>query len=236
MNILNDKRLLLCASLIKGRVAADIGTDHGLLPAYLIKTGVCDRCIAADINPLPLSQARKTVEEYGLEEKITLVLSDGLKEVCLDGVSDIVIAGMGGELISKIIDECDALKANDNVVSLILQPMTRPWALREYLYNNHFEIAEEKCVREGRFIYSVIRAEYTGITPEYDLDDRYRYFGRIDLSSDMGLEYAQRRTAKILAAAEGMLKSEEHRAQGEREMRTAEYLRGILMRYRKADG
>ena len=215
MNILTDKRLLLCAGLIKGRVAADIGTDHGYLPAYLVSKGICERCIAADINEKPLEQARKTASEHGLEDKIDIVLSDGLKNVSLFSVSDIVIAGMGGELIASIIDECDALR-QENAYHLILQPMTRPEALREYLYKNGFEIETEKCVREGKFNYSVMSVSFIGKQPDYDNDDRYRYFGRIVLSDSASAEYAKDRVKKLTAAADGMLKSEADREQGRR--------------------
>lgn len=228
MNILNDKRLLLCASFVGGRAAADIGTDHGFLPAHLIVNDICDRCIAADINPLPLEQARNTVKEYALEDKVTLVLSDGLHEVDLSGVSDIVIAGMGGELISKIISECDLLFSVDNAYSLILQPMTRPWALREYLYSAGFEIEEEKCVREGRFIYSVIKAHFIGKAPSYPDDERYRYFGRIDLDDETGSAYAADRVGKLRSAAEGMIESPDSREQGEKQMQIVNKLTEIL--------
>lgn len=228
MNILNDKRLLLCAGLIRGRVAADIGTDHGYLPAYLITEGICERCIAADINEKPLAQARKTAAEHGLEGKIETVLSDGLKGVRLEGVSDIVIAGMGGELIARIIDDCEALKMPENGFHLILQPMTRPEALREYLYDNGFEVMEERCAHEGKFCYSVMSVRFIGKKPEYENDERYRYFGRIALSDSTSADYARDRVKKLTAAANGMLKSESEKEQGERLLQTAMRLTEII--------
>ena len=226
MSILNDKRLLLCAAFVKGRVAADIGTDHGYLPAYLITEGICERCIAADINEKPLASAAKTAQEHGLEEKIEIILSDGLKNVSLDGVSDIIIAGMGGELIAQIIDECPRIK--EGSFHLILQPMTRPEALREYLYDNGFTVEAEKCVHEGRFEYSVMSVVYTGSRPEYDNDKRYRHFGRIDLSAPACRAYAEDRLGKLRIAAEGMLKGTDSHDEGERLMETVRTLEEIL--------
>ena len=219
MSILNDKRLLLCASFVSGRVAADIGTDHGYLPAYLITEGICERCVAADINEKPLASAKKTAAEHGLEDKIEIILSDGLKNVSLDGVSDIIIAGMGGELIAQIIDDCPRIK--EGGYHLILQPMTRPEALREYLYDNGFTVDAEKCVHEGRFEYSVMSVSYTGGKPEYDNDERYRHFGRIDLTDTACRAYAEDRLKKLRTAAEGMLKGTDSRDEGERLMKTA---------------
>ena len=226
MNILNDKRLLLCASMVRGRAAADIGTDHGYLPAYLITEGLCDRCIAADINDKPLASARNTAKTHGLEDKIDIILSDGLKKVPLEGITDIIIAGMGGELIAKIIGDCPRLR--EGGYHLILQAMTRPEALREYLYYTGFEVDEERCVHEGRFEYSVMSAHYIGAQPDYENDERYRFFGRVDLRDPASLAYAEDRLKKLTTAASGMLKSEESKAQGEEIMETVRKLTEII--------
>ena len=226
MNILNDKRLLLCAQLVKGKKAADIGTDHGYLPAFLVSEGICESAVAADINKMPLESAKKTVISLGLSDKISLVLSDGLKDVDLSDVTDIIIAGMGGELIARIIDDCKALKSGS--YHLILQPMTRPSELREYLYSNGFEVREERCTHEGRFDYSVMSVYYIGGKPEYENDSRYKIFGRIDLADKNSRAYAEDRLKKLTAAANGMLKGEESRAMGESLMKTADELADLL--------
>lgn len=226
MNILNDKRLLLCAEFVKGPFAADIGTDHGYLPAYLVTEGKCERCIAADINEKPLASARQTVTQLGLEGRITLALSDGLKSIDLSGVTDIIIAGMGGELIASIIDDCKALKSGS--FHLILQPMTRPEALREYLYINGFEVERELCTREGRFEYSVMSVTFKGAPLPYENDSRYRYFGRVKLNDKSSLAYARDRLDKLTAAANGMLKGSGSHAQGEALMKTVQELSRII--------
>ena len=151
-----DNRLKMCADMISGKgIVCDVGTDHALLAAHLITTGKCEKVIASDINEGPLESARKTVEKYGISEKVELVLSDGLKNVNGEGVSDIVIAGMGGETIVKILDEC---QFDLNEIRLILQPMTKAEILRKWLADYGYKIVSENGVSEGEKLYTVITA------------------------------------------------------------------------------
>lgn len=120
---MTDNRLLTCAKLVKGNKAVDVGTDHGYLAVYLISEGICDTVIACDVNEKPLNAARKTVKKSGYEEKIEVVLSDGLDNVKSDGVTDIIMAGMGGELIVKLLEKCPWIKDKGNSINLVLQPM-----------------------------------------------------------------------------------------------------------------
>ncbi len=151
-----DNRLKMCADMISGKgIVCDVGTDHALLAAYLITNGKCEKVIASDINEGPLESAGKTVEKYGISGKIDLVLSDGLKNVNGEGVSDIVIAGMGGETIVKILSEC---QFDLNGIRLILQPMTKAEILRKWLFMYGFSVISEKGVAEGEKLYTVITA------------------------------------------------------------------------------
>lgn len=151
-----DNRLKMCADMISGKgIVCDVGTDHALLAAYLITTGKCEKVIASDINEGPLESARKTVEKYGISEKVELVLSDGLKNVNGEGVSDIVIAGMGGETIVKILSE---RQFDLNGIRLILQPMTKAEILRKWLADYGYKIVSENGVSEGEKLYTVITA------------------------------------------------------------------------------
>ncbi|MBQ6212687.1 MAG: SAM-dependent methyltransferase, partial [Ruminococcus sp.] len=155
-----DNRLKKCAELVRGEgVVCDVGTDHAYLAAELITSGKCSRVIASDVREGPLESARKTVEKYGISDKVELVLSDGLQNIDTDGVSDIVIAGMGGETIAKIIGESDRDFEN---VRLILQPMTKAELLRKKLYEYQFEIVGEYVVEDGDKLYVVIVAEESG--------------------------------------------------------------------------
>ena len=84
-----DNRMNACAEFVTGRgISVDVGTDHAHLAAELIISGKCDKVIACDINEGPLESARKTLEKYGIEDKVELILSDGLENIRMVGVTD----------------------------------------------------------------------------------------------------------------------------------------------------
>lgn len=198
--ILKDKRLLLCAELVTGDFVCDIGTDHGYLPTYLVITGKCRRAVAADINEMPLEAAKSIFARENISDKADFFLSDGLKNVPLEGVTDIVIAGMGGELISHILSADERVKSFGG--AFILQPMTRAADLRKYLAENGFETDTEKGVREGRFIYSVIRCRYTGNCRR--LDPIEEIIGSLDPNIPDDREYILLQSDRLSRSAEGM--------------------------------
>lgn len=195
-----DKRLRVCAEMVEGEYVCDIGTDHGYLPAYLLSCGKCTRAAAADIREKPLAAAKATFEREGLSDRASLFLSDGLKNVPLDGVTDIVIAGMGGELISKILDCCEDV--NTCGANFVFQPMTRAAVLRKYLADNGFEVNREKGVCDGGFAYSVMKCRYTGKT--YALSPVREQIGLLDPSLPDDREYILRQLERMEKAAEGM--------------------------------
>lgn len=162
MSTLNlSNRLMLCGSFVRsGKRVADIGTDHGYLPVWLVLNGKAPSAVAADINKGPLNHCIQTIEKYGVGGSVTTRLSDGLAAVGENEADDIVIAGMGGELIVSIIDSCCWSKSKDK--HFILQPMTKPEVLRQYLYTNGFTIDTERAVLcEGK-VYSVLSVVFTG--------------------------------------------------------------------------
>lgn len=157
-----DPRLALIASMVEqGSVCADIGTDHGYLPVYLVKSGRCPKAFACDINAKPLQKAHALIASNGVSSRIETLLTDGLKGLEDKQPDTIILAGMGGELIASILEEAPFIRSEK--IRLLLQPMTRPEHLREYLSTHGFDIVEEHGVVSGRFIYSVIHARYTGI-------------------------------------------------------------------------
>lgn len=144
---------------VKGNgIVCDVGTDHAYLAAELVKSGKCKKVIASDINEGPLESARKTVEKYGVSDKVELILSDGLEKIPLDDVSDVIIAGMGGETIADIIGRADTDDIQN--IRFILQPMTKPEILRKKIYDYGFKIISEKIVRDSDKTYIVMCAEY----------------------------------------------------------------------------
>ena len=165
MNIklpLIDDRLYLAASLVReGGTVADVGTDHAYIPIFLINSGKCSKAIASDINSGPLERAKAHAEKYGIGDEITFCLADGLRGLPLEekGVTDIVICGMGGELIADIINGSDYTRKPG--VHLILQPMTKPEKLREYLSREGFREIGGGAVKADK-VYQCIMCEYTG--------------------------------------------------------------------------
>ncbi|MGI6142782.1 MAG: tRNA (adenine(22)-N(1))-methyltransferase [bacterium] len=142
----------------EGSIAADIGSDHALLSVYLVKKGICPRVIAGEINEKPYLLASSQVQKSGLADYIQVRWGDGLK-VLAPGEADVVIlAGMGGRTIRKIL--CDCPGVTESVCRFILQPMTEAGELRLWLSRHYFRISAEALVEEkGRF-YEVIVAEH----------------------------------------------------------------------------
>ncbi len=174
-------RLLAVASLVKGGgIIADIGTDHGYLPIYLCEQGKVTGAIAADIGKMPLENARKSVEEYSMQDKIQLRLSDGLKELKKDEVAEIIFAGMGGTLIAEKMTETPWTK-NKNL-HFIFQPQSRAEDLRRFLFLNGFEILNEISTHEGRRVYIAFDAVYTGIIKPFNEADCF--IGKLPLNDD----------------------------------------------------
>ena len=103
MDISLTERLKTISSMIRGRVCADIGTDHALLPCYLILSGKAKKCYACDIAVGPLERAKMNIEKYGLEDKIETVLYNGISPEIARLCDSIVIAGMGGNMIADIL-------------------------------------------------------------------------------------------------------------------------------------
>lgn len=196
-----DRRLSCIADLVSGKgIAVDVGTDHAYLAAELINSGKCSRVIASDVREGPLESARKTVEKNHIEDKVKLILSDGLYNVPLDGVSDIVIAGMGGETIADIVEKCnwDVL---DNI-RWILQPMSKPEFLRKKLYEHMLHITEEYAVEDGDKLYVVMVAEY---------DSDYRYltefdalYGFFDDDDELGRKFRDREAERLSKIARNL--------------------------------
>ncbi|MBE6713730.1 MAG: SAM-dependent methyltransferase [Ruminococcaceae bacterium] len=158
-----DSRLSLAASFVRqGAVCADIGTDHAYIPIYLLMTGRSDFAIAADINEGPLERAKENAARYGIEANIEFCLADGLSGLPLHErqVSDIVICGMGGELIASILSASEYVK--NSGIRLILQPMSATAKLRAYLSENGFAEINGGFARAQDKLYQCIVCHYDG--------------------------------------------------------------------------
>ena len=144
-HVLPDERLRTVAELVRqGAVFADIGTDHAYLPVFLCETERITRAVAADIGEGPLAVAEEHIKAHGLSHRIRTHLADGLAGLENEGLTDVAICGMGGELIARILSEAAWVKRSG--IQLCLQPMTHAEALRSYLLENGFAITEEEIV------------------------------------------------------------------------------------------
>lgn len=148
-----SKRLKECARFVNPYTfVADVGTDHALLPIYLIKEGIAKHVIASDVRQGPLSFAKRNVEAEGLDN-ISIVLSDGIKHIT-DDVEVVIISGMGGKLISDILQ--DDLK---NVQRLVLQPNMASDILRNSLQEMSFQIIDEVIIKDNDIHYEILVAD-----------------------------------------------------------------------------
>lgn len=186
--------------LIAGKVPAcdivcDIGTDHGYIPIYLVKSGRCKRAIASDIGRGPLLAARGNIREFCLEEAIETRLGPGLGPIKESESDVIIIAGMGGVLVSEILT--GGVEKARKARTLILQPMSAIEVTREWLYGNGFEIYDEEMISEGEKIYNVIAARWTGETRT--ADDIYYYIGEklIEKKDPLLEKYIRRKLRQI---------------------------------------
>ncbi len=147
-------------------VCADVGCDHGYLSIYMIKCGICNRVYATDIAQKPINKARENIALAKIpEDKISLHLCDGLSVLRDEPINRVVICGMGGEVISGIIERAKEFHREN--VKFILQPMSRELELRAWLCSNGFTIEDEKLVRDSGRVYAIIRSCYTGKNEEY---------------------------------------------------------------------
>ena len=187
-------RLSTIASLVpNGARVCDIGTDHGYLSIYLKQSGKIQNIIAADINPLPLENARKNIKQSNVTG-IDLRLSDGLSAIQSGETDTVIIAGIGGEVISGIIERGVHI-CKDSNATLILQPTTSPEYLRRFLTNNGFKIIREIPIEENGKLYSVMLVNYQGDKSEKS--EIYYYIGEVPTDNQVGIRYLKKRQKRF---------------------------------------
>lgn len=150
-------RLAAVANLAKNAIClADIGTDHGYIPIYLAQQGKLKSALAMDVNKGPLLRAQENIRKYGLEDIIQTRLSDGAKKLLPGEADTVVIAGMGGALTIRILEE--SREVLQSVKTFVLQPQSEIYLVRRYLHENNFCICAEDMVREDGKYYPMMLA------------------------------------------------------------------------------
>ena len=177
-SVLSARLLSALPYLKKGGAVIDVGTDHAYLPIYLVGQHISSRALACDINRGPIESAERNIAAAHLTKKIDTLCTDGLHGAENFDADDILIFGMGGELIIRILSEAPWIK-NANI-GLVLQPMTRAHLLRRWLLENGFEIVGETITLEDRY-YQTIAARYCGKVEEYTEEELL--LGRLNIQN-----------------------------------------------------
>jgi len=204
MNLNLQPRLAKLASLIPQNARlADIGTDHGYLPVYLLQQGRIVSAIASDVGAEPLEHARRTAEEYGVKG-IDFRLCDGLAGIAPDSFDTLVIAGMGGETIISILEAAPWLK--EKSYRIFLQPMTKTELLRTRLAANGYRFTGECLVRDKDYLYPV----FTVTAGEMPPLTKTQEYGGVLLDGDpLYAEYLDLRMGKLRRAIEGLRRAKD---------------------------
>ena len=156
-----SERLQHAAAMVTpGNRLADVGTDHGYVPIYLIQKGIIPNAIAMDINAGPLERAKEHIEQYGLGGYIQTRQSDGVAALQPQEADSILIAGMGGGLVIHILT--DGKNVCTQAKELILQPQSELQNVRVYLREHGFAIVEERMVLEDGKYYPMMKVTYKG--------------------------------------------------------------------------
>ena len=165
-------RLEAIAELIpKCGILSDIGTDHAYIPIFAVENKLCERALAADLRKGPLEMAEANIRKHSLESRIELRLGNGLEPVRPEECDVIVIAGMGGLLIRDILSA--APEKSNRAALLLLQPNNAVDALRKWLYENGYDILEEKLISDAGKLYCLIKSNWTGVPVSKDEFDIY---------------------------------------------------------------
>ena len=153
-----SNRLIAIANFVhKNSIVADIGTDHGYIPVYLVENNIAKKVIGTDISKGSLDKIIDYIKTLNLEHIIDARLGDGLEVIKPYEVDTVIIAGMGGLLIRDILEKNK--EVTDSIANFILQPMVAAKELRQYLVDNNFEIIEEELVKEDGKYYEIIFAK-----------------------------------------------------------------------------
>ena len=215
---LSNRLMTVASGVTKGNRLADIGTDHGYIPIYLVQEGICPSAIAMDVNQGPLDRADAHIEEYGLSDRIGTRLSNGLEKLDPSEADSIVIAGMGGALMTDILTRgIHVVKAGKE---FILQPQSEIFKVRHFLHDNGYAIVNEQIVKEEGKYYFIIKA----VPGQQSYDEEFLYeYGECLLKekTPLMMEYLEREMNKYQKIMESLMDNSSEASQVRRqEMRS----------------
>lgn len=227
-----SKRLYAVAGLVtEGASVADIGTDHGYVPIYLVESGIASKVIALDVNQGPLNRARMHIVGHGLGNRIETRLSDGLAMIRPGEVDTVIASGMGGPLTIRILQE--GKEVADQLNALILQPQSEICRVRRFLTENGYRIEQEDMVLEDGKYYPVMRVVH-GTKEPYE-EWEYLYGKRLlEARHPVLLEFLKRELhikESILEQLAGRSGSESARERAEEICREREWIQKALAQY-----
>lgn len=169
---LSQRLKAVADSVTMGNRVADVGCDHAYISIYLIEKNIAPQVIAMDVNKGPLERARANITRQGHDNRIHTRLSDGLHEMEPGEADTILIAGMGGALMVKILEE--GIEAVKKCRELVLQPQSEMFLVRRFLHQTGFCIVKERMIKEEGKYYVIIKA-VKGVSEIYDKEVFYQY-------------------------------------------------------------
>ena len=192
MNIPLSDRLLACAEFVNpGDRIADIGCDHGYLSIHLLTNGIARSAIASDVAEGPLQSAMHNARKFGVADKMSFYLSDGAKNIPRD-FDALVCAGMGADTMIHILEDAPWLRSKQYY--LVLQCQSKTPMLRRYLSDTGWHIADERIVKDGKFLYTVMKIRWQPDAPKLTAGQCYISPAMLTRGDPELAEYYQRIT------------------------------------------
>lgn len=187
---------------------ADVGCDHGYLGIHLLREGLAVFVAAMDLRREPLRRARDNAARFGTSDRMRFYVCDGLKALPRGSVDTVVCAGMGGDAIAKIMDDCPW--SEDGSVTWILQPQTSGNDLRRYLGEHAFSIRREVLVRDSGFLYAAMEVKSGGGRP-LSPGEQYLSPPLLEGNPELVRAYFERVIRGVNRAVEGIAQAKDQR-------------------------
>lgn len=217
-----SKRMQAVADLVSPcEKMADIGTDHGYVPIYLVEQGIVKRAIAMDINEGPLLRAKEHIQSAGLTDYIETRRSNGLEKLLPGEADAVTIAGMGGGLIIRILTEGE--KVAEQLSQIIVQPQSEIASVRRFLQESGWLIAQEEMLCEEGKYYMVMKCVHGTMPPLSAAECEYGPF-LLKEKHPVLEQYLEERLEKQRSLLESLMKQPETEAIAQRRRELMEEL------------